>query len=212
MKGLFTLLLTLLLCSTAYASVDTDVKVLQAWSKHKDAIVAAAVTAKVSPATMAAIAYNESRFIAKDLYQFKPKTWRVMIQKYGHKYGFTSKTRSTNARANALMAAEYFNENRALLAQRLGRPVSDADAYIAHFLGAGGAVKLLKAKPNKLARDIVPAAARANKTLFYSHGRALTVAQFKRLMSDKLKQPRDSYGQQAKEQALLTHGYVHSYT
>ena len=43
------------------------------------------------------------------------------------------------------MAAEFTSENRSQLQTALGRPVSDSELYLAHFLGAGGATKFLMA-------------------------------------------------------------------
>ena len=51
-----------------------------------------------------------------------------------------------------------------------GVPVSDANRYMAHFLGAGGAVRLVKAMdaaPNAPAAALFPAAASANPAIFY---------------------------------------------
>ena len=46
----------------------------------------------------------------------------------------------------SMMAAEYAKDNKAWLQKTLGRPVDSTDLYLAHFLGPGGAAKVLKAK------------------------------------------------------------------
>ena len=83
--------------------------------------------------------------------------------------------------ANAVMAGAFTKANSALLTQKLGRAPSENELYIAHFLGAGGAAKLIKlagATPNATAADSFPVAARANRSIFYnSEGRPRSFAQ-----------------------------------
>lgn len=144
---------------------------------------------------------------ASGLYQFISSTWLDMVKKHGADYGLgdlanaiTRKSDGTLTVANpttrqqildlrkdpkisAYMAAEYAGENRKYLASRLNRDVTDTDLYMAHFLGAGGAVRFLKAmdqNPNQNAAAVLPDAASANKSVFYrssGNGRALTLAQ-----------------------------------
>ena len=45
--------------------------------------------------------------------------------------------------ANALMAGAFTKVNASVLSERLGRSPSEGELYIAHFLGAGGAARLL---------------------------------------------------------------------
>jgi len=69
-------------------------------------------------------------------------------------------------------------QNQKAMQQFLGRPVDDAETYMAHFLGASGAVSLIKAyqqTPDVPAASILPDAADANKPVFYSNGKALSV-------------------------------------
>jgi hypothetical protein len=56
-----------------------------------------------------------------------------------------------------------------ILRTRLGRAPTDGELYIALFLGAGGAGKLIKAasSSNASAAQLFPAAARANRSIFY---------------------------------------------
>ena len=74
-----------------------------------------------------------------------------------------------DAEASALMAGAYTQESADLLENRLGRATSEGELYIAHFLGAGGAAKLISAAedtPNARADTLFPAAAAANKSIF----------------------------------------------
>lgn len=75
--------------------------------------------------------------------------------------------------ANAVMAGAFTKSNAAYLTQKLGREPSEGELYMAHFLGAGGAAKLINlasATPNALAKDAFPRAAAANKSIFYGEG------------------------------------------
>lgn len=78
-----------------------------------------------------------------------------------------------------LAAAALGEQNKVTLEQTLGRPVSDPELYMAHFLGAQGAIVLLSAKgsnPTQPAAALLPDAAAANKNVFYTRGgRPLTV-------------------------------------
>lgn len=70
-------------------------------------------------------------------------------------------------------------KNQKYLQSALGRPVDDAETYMAHFLGAEGAAKLISAyqtNPGSRAADILPAAAKANAPVFYRGSSAASVA------------------------------------
>ena len=71
---------------------------------------------------------------------------------------------------SALMAGAYTNDSRERLEGRLGREVNGGELYIAHFLGAGGASKMISSAeetPNAPADELFPAAAAANRSIFY---------------------------------------------
>jgi len=71
---------------------------------------------------------------------------------------------------SAMMAGEYAKDNKSWLEKRLGRSVDSTDLYMAHFLGPGGAAKVLKAKdqdPTQVAAELVPQAAHKNPSVFY---------------------------------------------
>jgi hypothetical protein len=75
-----------------------------------------------------------------------------------------------DAQASALMAAELARDNRAELTSRLGREPDAAELYLAHFLGSGGAGQFLSAlatDPGQSAASVLPAAAAANRGIFY---------------------------------------------
>lgn len=82
---------------------------------------------------------------------------------------------------SALMAGAYTNNSRETLEGRLGRSVNGGELYIAHFLGAGGASKLISSAedtPNARADVLFPDAAAANRSIFYKRdGQPRTAAE-----------------------------------
>ncbi len=123
---------------------------------------------------------------AGGLYQFTDGTWRMMLSKYGSKYGLDASTSKFDPVANSLMAAEYIKENARALSSVVPNP-GTRELYLAHFLGAGGARKLLSADPNAPAASILPQAAQANKSIFYTNGRARTVSELIALIDQKVR-------------------------
>jgi len=82
--------------------------------------------------------------------------------------------------ANAVMAGVFTRKNEAALANRIGRAPNEGELYIAHFFGPGGAARLIRtadANPQANASGMFPAAARANKSIFFDkQGNARSVA------------------------------------
>jgi len=205
----------MLLQSHAQASVSTANPHYANWSKHQAVIVKASVKAKVDPSNMAAVAFIESKFkgdTKRGLFQFEPATWRAMLKEFGPKYGLSRNTKMSNPMANALMSAELWKKNRGILTARLHRNVSPSEVYIAHFLGIGGALNMLKAKNNRLARDVTPMQAKHNRNHFYRNGKALTVAQFKAKMTSMMNAPKTTFGSEARARALMTYDYAYNYS
>ena len=156
------------------------------YSTYKDMILAVSKMVGVDPGLMATMASIESGFrgrvkastsSATGLYQFISGTWKTMLAKYGSKYGLDPNTQPSDPRANALMGAEYIRENSEILKAKTGRTPSDTDIYLAHFLGAGGATKLLRSEPTANAATLMPDAASANKSIFFAEGKPRSVAQ-----------------------------------
>ncbi|MCW2308468.1 lytic transglycosylase domain-containing protein [Rhodobium gokarnense] len=84
-------------------------------------------------------------------------------------------------KASALMAGAYTEKNQAQLSSSLGREPTSGELYIAHFLGANGASKLIslaEARPDKSAASVFPVQARANRSIFYNAaGRTRSVSE-----------------------------------
>jgi hypothetical protein len=83
--------------------------------------------------------------------------------------------------ANSLMAGAFANSNGKVLTERLGRKPTDGELYMAHFLGASGASRFIRAaeaNPNGKAAAYFPRAAHANSSIFYDNaGQARSLKQ-----------------------------------
>jgi hypothetical protein len=132
---------------------------------------------------------------AHGLYQFTNQTWLATLHRHGagHGYGWAADAIQRNAAgrfdvadpgqratvlalrgdpaAAASMAAMLTADNRDMLTARTGTTPEDVDLYLAHFLGAAGATKFVTAwqdNPDQAAAPLLPAAAAANRSIFYS--------------------------------------------
>lgn len=140
---------------------------------------------------------------ATGLYQFIESTWLNMVKKHGAKFGleeYANKIEMKNGKAvctsdcdrrdilalrndptiSALMAGVFTAENQAHLEKNTQGKVGSTELYFAHFMGAGGAAKFLNSRAvngHAIAADIFPAAAKANKNVFYDSqtGKARTL-------------------------------------
>ncbi|HYJ52931.1 MAG TPA: transglycosylase SLT domain-containing protein [Allosphingosinicella sp.] len=151
---------------------------------------------------------------ATGLYQFIDQTWLGTVKQHGAEHGLgwaaDAIRRGHNGRfyvadpqmrraildlrkqpeAAAAMAGEFASDNRQYLESRLGRPAQPVDLYLAHFLGAGGAARFLRAhdaNPEAAAASIVPAAARANRWVFFNRdGSARSFSEVRQRFASKL--------------------------
>jgi Transglycosylase SLT domain len=131
---------------------------------------------------------------ATGLFQFIEQTWLGMMKNAGQALGFGNYaeaiSRDSSGRyrvsdpqmrqeilqlrrdpaANAAVAGAFTQSNAAALSKRIGRKPTDGELYMAHFFGTGGAGQLINAakkSPQASAAGMFPAAARANKSIFY---------------------------------------------
>ena len=110
---------------------------------------------------------------------------------------------------NALMAAELTKDNKDSLQSSVGGKIGNTELYLAHFLGAVGAAKLIQAQrdnPFASAAALVPAAAQANRNVFYDRsGQALSVQQVYSRVAKSMEQSiQDPDVQQATQLAAMT--------
>ena len=149
---------------------------------------------------------------ARGLFQFIDQTWLATIKQSGPALGYgqyaAAITKTTSGHyqvsdpvmrseilklrndptANAIMAGAFTQANAAVLSARLGRSPSEGELYIAHFLGAGGAARLISsaaANPTASAASYFPIAAHANASIFYdrSTGAPRTLAEVRNILT-----------------------------
>jgi len=142
---------------------------------------------------------------ARGLFQFIEQTWLGTVKEAGAAFGFgkyadsISKSSSgsysvsdpavrqeilklrDDPAASAAMAGVLTQSNSFKLTGAIGRRPTDGELYIAHFMGVGGASKLIsKAENNPGASGaaMFPSAAAANRSIFYNRdGSARSVSQ-----------------------------------
>ena len=142
---------------------------------------------------------------ARGLYQFIEQTWLAAVKEAGGQLGYSqyadaiTKTSSgdyavvdptmrraimrlrDDPAASSAMAAVLTQSNSFQLTGRIGRRPTDAELYMAHFLGIGGAAKLITSAedtPRASAVRMFPAAAAANRPIFYDRaGQARSVSE-----------------------------------
>jgi hypothetical protein len=144
---------------------------------------------------------------ATGLFQFIDSTWLKAVKEFGARFGLedeasaitlvdgahavsdeAARERILNMRndpfLSTLLAASMLRHEQERLSERLARPITDAEVYLVHFLGPGGARRFLSAladKPRQPAARVLPAAAKANRPIFYATKKrkthSLTVAQ-----------------------------------
>jgi hypothetical protein len=123
---------------------------------------------------------------ASGLFQFTNSTWREVVNKYGKEYGVTVRDKN-DPQANAQMAALYLRDNANKLARVLGREPSQGEVYATHFLGLGGANKLIKNYgKGQIAAALFPREAKANRSVFYQNGRPITVEELYNYFSKQM--------------------------
>lgn len=142
---------------------------------------------------------------AKGLFQFIDQTWLGTLKEAGAQHGYERYAQAISRSpsggysvdnpqlrneimqlrddpdASAAMAGVLSQSNSFKLTGQIGRRPSDSELYMAHFMGVGGASKLIQTvqqSPNAVAAEQFPAAAAANRSIFYDRaGNARTAAQ-----------------------------------
>jgi hypothetical protein len=142
---------------------------------------------------------------ARGLFQFIDQTWLGTVKEAGAQLGYgnyadaitksssgTYSVSDPRARAailklrddpaaSAAMAGVLSRSNSFKLTGRIGRRPTDSELYMAHFMGVGGAAKLItnaEDNPKASGARLFPNAAAANRSIFYERGgRARNVAE-----------------------------------
>lgn len=142
---------------------------------------------------------------ARGLYQFIDQTWLATVKEAGGQLGYgqyadaitksssgeyvvsDSSTRQAimklrdDPKAASAMAAALTQSNSFQLTGQIGRRPTDSELYMAHFMGVGGAAKLITSaenNPQASAARLFPNAAAANRSIFYDRqGQARSVSE-----------------------------------
>jgi len=161
---------------------------------------------------------------AVGLFQFISGTWLEAVRSFGPLHGLTAEAQSIegsggklavanqtmrehilglrrNPYISALMAAEMMKRDKAKIEARLGRKLSRSEFYLSHFFGVDSASKfiaLVDDTPKKSAPDAFPAAAKSNKSLFFTKDgkktRQLSVAEVYGKIDDMIDKRLNRYG------------------
>jgi Transglycosylase SLT domain len=151
---------------------------------------------------------------ATGLFQFISNSWLGLVQRFGEKYGIGALARQIGTdsagrlvvpdamarqrildlrkdpKLSAALAAEQTRLNEDSLEAALGRAPSSAELYLAHFLGATGAVTFIKSAAlgdSTAAADLMPEAAAANRGVFFdASGRARSLGEIYQAFSDRI--------------------------
>lgn len=110
---------------------------------------------------------------AQGLFQFTSRTWKYMMSLYPE-LGYSDEDRNVPERA-ARVANLYLGSIKSRLSGFLRREPSYGEIYLGYFLGPTGGMKFLQAlmdNPGGIAAQLFPAAARANRNIFYEGGSA----------------------------------------
>ena len=157
---------------------------------------------------------------ASGLYQFIEQSWLGVMKQHGGEHGLSWAADSiqrvggryvvaggnreavlalrNDPEVASLMAAEHASDNKAAIEGATGRTATGTDLYMAHFLGLGGAKQFLSAmasNPGRDAASLFPAAARANRNVFYSSdGSARSLSEVYQRFASKLGNGADASG------------------
>lgn len=123
---------------------------------------------------------------AGGMFQFLDKTWAQTVKEMGKNY--SAQDKFDPAKATEVMAF-FTSKQKAQVEQGTGKEATNVDLYMAHFLGAGGATKFINAmakNPAMSAAAMDPAAASANKSIYYDQGRERSLQEVYNLMGQKM--------------------------
>ena len=162
---------------------------------------------------------------ARGLFQFIDQTWLGTVKEAGAQLGYgkyadaisksptggyyvndpSARTAIMKLRddpeAASSMAGVLTQSNSFKLTGKIGRRPTDAELYMAHFMGVGGAGKLIsnaEDNPNATAARLFPNAAAANRPIFYDRaGNARSVSEVYSVLSSR-------YASAANSQATRT--------
>lgn len=131
---------------------------------------------------------------ARGPFQFIEQTWLGMVHEHGSALGLGEEAAAIERQSNgrfsvadpqarqdmlamrhdpelsAVMSGLYLQGNAAELEAALGRQITVGEGYVSHVFGPSGATRLIslaEQQPNRVAADVFPTQAQANRGLFY---------------------------------------------
>jgi hypothetical protein len=161
---------------------------------------------------------------AVGLFQFITSTWLEVVRSFGPAHGLDAEAQAIervdgklavadetmrehilglrrNPYISALLAAEMMKRDKAKIETRLGRKLNRSEFYMSHFFGVDSASKfiaLVDDTPKKSAPAAFPAAAKSNKSLFFTKDgkktRQLSVAEVYGKIDDMIDKRLNRYG------------------
>ncbi|MBD2749446.1 transglycosylase SLT domain-containing protein [Microvirga sp. BT688] len=161
---------------------------------------------------------------AVGLFQFITSTWLEVVRSFGPAHGLDAEAQAIeridgklavaddtmrehilglrrNPYISSLMAAEMMKRDKAKIETRLGRKLNRSEFYMSHFFGVDSASKfiaLVDDTPKKSAPAAFPAAAKSNKSLFFTKDgkktRQLSVAEVYGKIDDMIDKRLNRYG------------------
>jgi hypothetical protein len=160
---------------------------------------------------------------ASGLFQFIESTWLRVMRDFGPQYGYAREAKliqgpedkpvvedaaerrkildlRNDPYLSTVLAAEMLKKDAARIEASVGRPLSEGEIYLAHFLGPSDAerfiAKLIES-PAYAAQKLLPKPARANRPIFYrGRGRkakSLSIADVHRKFEDMMGTRSDRY-------------------
>lgn len=161
---------------------------------------------------------------AVGLFQFISSTWLEVVRSFGPAHGLGAEAQAIeridgklavadetmrehilglrrNPYVSSLMAAEMMKRDKEKIETRLGRKLNRSEFYMSHFFGVDSASKfiaLVDDTPKKSAPAAFPAAAKSNKSLFFTKNgkktRQLSVAEVYGKIDDMIDKRLNRYG------------------
>lgn len=149
---------------------------------------------------------------AEGLFQFVEDTWLETLKQEGGRFGLGDYARKItqtsdgkyhvadaqartdilnlrkDPKISAVLAGALTQNNASFMTDKLGRAPSQGELYLAHFLGASSAVRLVELNntlPNAAAEVAFPAAAKANPAIFRSEAGPRSIREIYELLVNR---------------------------
>lgn len=209
MKKFFILLLVLI-TSPTWGSVTTSKSNFnqEGWDKHRYSVSNASKVTGSDLLEIVTIVGMETGFkngkknpksSANGLGQVTTGTCNAMIRKYGKEYSLNKRCDPHNAKENLIIVGLLLKHHNELLSTKLKRKPTFNEVFTTYFLGEGDGYKIIRAKDNRLARDIVGRKVAANNWPYFYKDAAMkhprTVAEYRKYVDNRIAATQSVYRQ-----------------